>query len=131
MTTPTSIKVPLVVGLVLGLLLLAALLFGAFHFRRRRRRIPLNLDEQVTPLHRIPSAQLVEQQYAWPRDSKRTVRSGLSPPQRTQSSSLQSTLSPAISLATDNSTTSIGIAEMGLPPSYESHVMTTRVSIAE
>ena len=125
-------KVPLAVGLTLGLLTLVALVLGAFCLLRRRRRMFVGRYAHAASLRRIPSTPQVNQPSSWPQDRKRPRQATPSHNrQSTPSSTLRSTLSGTIATGADDSTTPFGTAGLGLPPSYESHLMTSRVGEAE
>jgi hypothetical protein len=131
-STPTSTDViasksnvvALAVGLSFGLLTLIVVVLGGLCLKRRKRRRSVDLlDAHDTPLSRIPPTQ-VDQRLGVPQASKRTSRHTLSP-------ILGSTPLPVGYMTTAVSTTSIGITELELPPSYESHMKTGRVATHE
>ena len=119
-----STIVPLAIGLTFGLLTLAIAILGAFCLRRRRRRKSVDLlGSNYTPRHSIPPTQ-VEQRSRWPQESKR-------PAQTTQPRTFGSNPPSGGSTPAAASTTSTGIAELEMPPSYDSHVRTRGAATAK
>ena len=114
--------VPLAVGLTFGLLTLAIAVLGALYLRRRRRRKAALLDAVATPLS-PPAQNNRRSRSGAPRERKR-------PPQPPQRPTHGLTLSSSAPTAEVVPTTSNGIAESEMPPSYESHMMTARVPMA-
>ena len=124
-TTPEtrSNTVQLALGLTFGLLTLAIAVIGAFCLRRRRRRKSVDLlASSYAPRSSIPPTQ-GERRSRWSQGRKR-------PAQTTQAHALGSTPLSGVSPAAVP-TTSISIAELELPPSYESHVRTGGVAMAK
>ena len=112
--------VPLAVGLTFGLLTLAIAVLGALYLRRRRGRKSTLLNAGATPLS--PPAQSDQRsRKGAPQERKR--------PQHAQPPTHGSTLSSSAPTAEVVPTSSIGITESEMPPSYESHMMTARVPI--
>lgn len=122
-TSPESKStiVPLAIGLTFGLLTLAIAILGAFCLRRRGRRKSVDLlGSNYTPRHSIPPTQRSH----WPQESKR-------PAQTTQPHTLGSSLLSGGPTPVAASTTSTGIAELEMPPSYDSHVRTRGAATAK
>ena len=113
---------PLAVGLTFGLLTLAIAVLGALYLRRRRRRKSTPLNVGATRL--TPPAQSDQ------RSRKGAPRSRKRPPQHAQPPTHGSTLSSSAPTAEVVPTSSIGIIESEMPPSYESIMMTERLPMA-
>ena len=114
--------VPLAVGLTFGLLTAAIAILGAFYLKRRSRRQSALLEAHAAPLHGASPTQpaQVNQPSRGLLDSKR-----LPQPTQTQEGVAAP---PVIPAARALSTTSNGVTESELPPSYESHVETPTVA---
>ncbi len=118
-------KVPLAVGLALGLLAFVVGALGSVYYRyRRRRRMPVVLDvppdipPDVPPIspYTVPPMTRADQQSRLPRDGKRPPQ--LAPP-------------PGAPVDTGDPPMSSRISQLGPPPSYDSPIHGGRVGVRD
>jgi hypothetical protein len=96
-------KVPLAVGLTIGILALIIFVLGGSCYLRRRRRMSIDLDAHPVSLHTAPPVTRADEQSGGRQYRKR-------PPQPTRP--------PRIPMATGIPTILFDVAELGPPPSY-------------